>query len=485
MRPVCAVLGFPLALSVMLGLIMPGLRLCAAPAAGAGAAAAAGWAEVEITPPLGIALGGRGGAQTAANKVLDPLYAHVLCLRDDHGKGFVLVSLDLIGLPHDLSDRLRARLVQELGVEWNLVVLNASHTHSGPYMLRSLMAGIDPAPRTEVDYFSALETKVIGAARAAGRAMRPVRVETFQGSARVGINRRGKNKQGQNAGMLPDMNGPRDDRVWVMKLTPEPGGPPAIVFSCACHAVITYGFDYAALSADFPGAARNLLREALGPKTHVQFVQGFAGDIRPRALADLENGRFRKATPADLEHAARELSGAVLAALKAPGEKLSLDLAGASDRPFLPRGQAPPRERYEKMRAAALAQTNAYRLAVADYWLKRYDSGEGFARGDAWPLGLIRLSENQWIVHCGGEPCTEWRAKMARWLAPLNIVTWGYSQEARSYLPTEAMLPEGGYEVLDSNQGRESTPAPFAPGIERAVRESLLRQLAFIRAGTP
>ena len=170
--------------------------------------------------------------------------------------------------------------------------------------------------------------------------------------------------------------------------------------------------------------------------------------------------------------------------MKTPGERLTLDLAGAGDRPFLPRGQAPPRERYEKMRANALVETNAYRLAVADYWLKRYDSGEGFARGDAWPLGLIRLAANQWVVHSGGEPCIEWRAKMSQWLAPLPIVTWGYSQEARSYLPVESMLPEGGYEVLESNQGRESTPAPFAPGIERAVRESLLRQLAFIRGGT-
>lgn len=478
MRRACAVWGLPLALSAVLG-----LGAHPAPAAQTGVAATAGWAEVGITPPLGIALGGRGGAETTANKVLDPLFAHVLCLRDGHGKGLVLVSLDLIGLPHDLSDRLRARLVQELGVEWNLVVLNASHTHSGPYMLRSLMAGVGPPPPVEVEYFNTLEAKVIGAARAAGGAMRPVRVETFQGRAMLGINRRGKNQQGRNAGMLPNVNGPRDDRVWVLELTPEPGGPPAIVFSCACHAVIAYGFDYAALSADFPGTARNLLREALGPKAHLQFVQGFAGDLRPRALADLAAGRFRKATPADLEQAARELSDAVLAALKTPGEKLSLDLAGASDRPFLPRGQAPPRERYEKMRATALAQTNAYRLAVADYWLKRYDAGEGFARGDAWPLGLVRLAENQWIVHCGGEPCIEWRAKMAQWLAPLNVVTWGYSQEARSYLPTESMLPEGGYEVLDSNQGRESTPAPFAPGIERAVRESLLRQLAFIRAG--
>ena len=443
--------------------------------------ATAGWAEVEITPPLGIALGGRGGAETAANKVLDPLYAQVLCLRDGKGRGFVLASLDLIGLPHDLSDRIRTRLVHELAVDWNLVVLNASHTHSGPYMLRSLMAGVGPPPQVEVDYFDALEDKLIGAARAAGRAMQPVRVEVFQGSAEIGINRRGKNKQGR-IGMMPEPSKPFDDQVWVMKFTPENGQAPAVVFSCACHAVIAYGFDYAALSADFPGATRRLLREALGPKAHSQFVQGFAGDIRPRVLADLEGGRFRKSKPADLERAAQELSGAVLAALKAPGEKLSLDLAGAADRPFLPRDKAPPRERYEKMRANALVETNAYRLAVSGYWLKRYDAGEGFARGDAWSLGLIRLAEDQWIVHSGGEPCIEWRAKMSQWLAPCRIVTWGYSQEAKSYLPTESMLAEGGYEVLESNQGRESTPAPFAPGIERAVRESLLRQLAFIQA---
>jgi len=178
------------------------------------------------------------------------------------------------------------------------------------------------------------------------------------------------------------------------------------------------------------------------------------------------------------------MSAAVLAALKGPGQRLSLEIAGAADRPFLPRDKPPPGERYEKMRTEALASTNAYRLAVSDYWLERYESGEGFARGDAWALGLIRLAPGQWIVHSGGEPCVEWREKISQWLAPLNIVTFGYSQEARCYLPTETMLAEGGYEVLESNQGRQSTPAPFAPGIERAVRESLLQQLAFIRART-
>ncbi len=372
--------------------------------------AAAGWAEVEITPPLGIALGGRGGAETPANSVLDPLYAQVLFLRDGKGSGFVLVSFDLIGLTRDLSDRLRTRMVHELGVSWSQIVLNTSHTHSGPYMLRALMAGVGPPPQVEVEYFKSLEDKLVSAARAAARAVQPVKLEVYQGTSQLGVNRRGKNPQGRPR-MIPDPKGPFDDRVWVMKLTPERSGVPAVVFSYACHPVIVYGYAYTALSADFPGAARRLLRESLGPKAHAQFAQGFAGNIRPRMLAAQEGGRFRKSKPADLEQAGRELSGAVLAALETPGAALSLDIAGAADRPFLPRDKPPPRERYEKMRANALADTNAYRLAVSDYWLKRYETGEGFARGDAWSLGLIRLASNQWVVYSSGEPCVEWRGE--------------------------------------------------------------------------
>jgi len=246
--------------------------------------------------------------------------------------------------------------------------------------------------------------------------------------------------------------------------------------------VIVYGYANTAISADYPGVARNVLRESLGEKTHVQFVQGFAGNVRPRVTADLEKGVFRASKPADLQKAGRDLAVAVVDAIKSKGETLSLNIAGTADRPFLPRNKPPTRELYEKMREEALATTNNFHLAVSDYWLKHYDSGEGFARGDAWSLGLIRLADNQWVVHSGGEPCVEWRRKISEWLAPLKIVTFGYSQEAKSYLPTESMLPEGGYEVSVSNEARASTPAPYAPGIEAAIKGSLLRQLAFIRA---
>ena len=417
--------------------------------------ASAGWAEVDITPPLGIALGGRAGPGTVADKVLDPLQAQVLILRDGRGTNFVLASFDLVGLPHDLSDRIRTRIVQEVGVQWDLVVLNAAHDHSGPYVLRSLMAGVGPPPQNEVDYFKFLEEQIVVATRRAAKNMKPVAVEVFNGTSTVGINRRGKNEQGVRS-LTPDVHGPFDEKVWVMKITPTDGSAPAVVFSYACHAVIVYGFDLSAISGDFPAATRKALKEALGSGAHVQFVQGFAGDIRPRQLADLEHNRFRAARADDAQIVGKELATSVLAALKTPGHALALNIAGAGDRPFLPRDKPPARAVFERMRDTR-GNTNDYYLALSEYWLKRYDSGEGFARGDAWPFGLIRLADNQWVVYSGGEPGIEWRAKIAQWLAPLNIVPWGYCQEANAYLPTEAMLPEGGYEVLQSNEGREST----------------------------
>ncbi|MFN7141952.1 MAG: hypothetical protein ACK4UN_21745, partial [Limisphaerales bacterium] len=224
-----------------------------------GAEPMAGWSEVEITPPLGIALGGRGGNYTLAKQVLDPLYAQVTYLKDSKGTGFVIVSLDLVGLSHSFSHQLRQMIVQELGVDWNLILLNTSHTHSGPNMMRDLMAGVGPAPEIEVEYFKTLHEQLRAAVRKARDTMGPIaKVEMFEGTSQVAINRRGKNRQG-NISILPNPTGPIDEKLWVMRVTPAEQRPGALIFSYACHPVIVYGYAYAAISADFPGVTRGAI----------------------------------------------------------------------------------------------------------------------------------------------------------------------------------------------------------------------------------
>jgi hypothetical protein len=263
----------------------------------------------------------------------------------------------------------------------------------------------------------------------------------------------------------------------VLKLTPLDGTAAAVVFSYACHPVIVYTYAGNAISADFPGAARDALRDALGEKTHLQFVQGLAGDVRPRALANLEKNSFRNAKPDDATKVGKQLAQDVLTTLKTGPKLLNLNIAAALERPFLPRDNPPPRAQYDKLLANAKSERQRN---IAKYWLQRYDSGLGFSKGDAWPTGLIRLADNQWVCYFAGEPCVEWGPKVSQWLAPRDIVFWGYSQETITYLPTAELLPSGGYEVLECNRARGSSPAQFAPGIDDSMHRSLMRQLRAI-----
>ncbi len=438
----------------------------------------AGWAEVDITPPMGLEMGGRGPTETVGKKILDPLFAQVLYLKDAKGTGFVLVSLDLVGIAHELSDRIRLSIVHELGVDWNLVVINTSHTHSGPQMIHTLLAGTGPLPKNEADYYDDLQEKVVNATRAAAKKLSPVKIEVFEGTSQMAISRRGKNKNGKSS-MMPNPNGPIADKLWIMKLTPTDGQPPTVVFSYACHPVIVYGSSPQGISADFPGLTRKLLREKLGAQWHFQFIQGLAGDVRPKATADLEHNRFG-GTPAteSLPKAANELTRDILATLEHKSKILDLNLAGQFDHPLLPKDNPPPRSNYEESLKAAKTKSQK---AVAEYWLKRYDTGLGFSKGDPWEAGVIRLADNQWVCCLAGEPCVEWGPKITQWLAPQDVVMWGYCQESITYLPTDEMLPEYGYEVLDCNHARNSSPARFAPRLNETIRQCLLHELATIK----
>ena len=56
-----------------------------------------------------------------------------------------------------------------------------------------------------------------------------------------------------------------------------------------------------------------------------------------------------------------------------------------------------------------------------------------------------------------------------------GLVAWGYCQDGRCYMPTDALLDEGGYEVMQSNVYNKSGPGPFAKGIDNAVRSAVDR----------
>ncbi len=439
--------------------------------------ARAGWAEIETTPPLGLPMGGRGPRFTPGREILDPLFAQATVLEDAEGRRTLWISVDLIGLAPVVAEPLRYDLSALTGIPLEAVILNYSHTHSGP------MGGFEgyatrlPKPRELHAYDESLCRNIIQVALAAMHNLQPVTVTEFRGESAVGINRRRKGPSGE-MGMGPNPDGAHNPDLWLLDVAALEGGDRCVVFSYGCHPVIVYGYAWDGISADYPGVCRNVLRSELGANVQCQFIQGLAGNVRPRALADLSRGRFRKSTPADTVAAGTKLARDVARTLRGKGGKLDLDIAAAQGRFLAPRDQAkiPPADHWR-----TLSDSNdELSRNLGSYWVERLDSGIPPVKAVPWPVGLIRLARGRRIAWIAGEVLAEWLDLVRDWLDDPDLIAWGYCQEGRGYLPTDELLPEGGYEVDRANTYTTTGPGPFAEGLNASARQtflSLARQL--------
>ncbi|MEZ4320261.1 MAG: hypothetical protein R3F61_22470 [Myxococcota bacterium] len=91
----------------------------------------AGSARVDLTPRLGVGLGGHGPTANAAQGCFGRLYANILLLEDDLGNRAALVAADLHAGSRYLHERLGSRLASE-GLTTERIFIAGSHTHRGP-----------------------------------------------------------------------------------------------------------------------------------------------------------------------------------------------------------------------------------------------------------------------------------------------------------------------------------------------------------------
>jgi len=432
--------------------------------------AKAGWAQVDSTPPLGLPMGGRGPRFSPGNEVIDPLAAQAVVIEDHKGYRTVWVSVDMIGMTWQVTSRLRMELAAMTGIPFEAIIVNFSHTHSGPMSGFEGYATIVEKPAELDAYEEGLLSGAIKMVLEAIENLQPVTVRVHRGTSEIGINRRGLNPDG-SMGMRPNSDGFMNRDLWVLDLVAE--NSRCVLFNYGCHPVMVYGFAWDGISADYPGACRNRLVELLGSNTHAQFIQGFAGNVRPRRLADLDEGTFRKSTSEDYVATGRELADDVVAAIETGGESLELDLNCVSGFAMAPRNMdvIPPLSHWEDLaNSDAELESN-----LGAYWVERLRSGIPPVRFLPWAVGLIRLAEGHTIAWLANEVVAEWLPHLRTWLNDPNLIAWGYCQDGRNYMPTDELIPEGGYEVDRANTYTRSGPGPFRAGINEAVKETFRR----------
>lgn len=213
--------------------------------------------------------------------IRDNLEANFVYLGNDQEQ-VLLVSLDLAGIfEKDYVRGVCSAVEVASGIPARNVILTSTHTHDGPDTL-----GLLPDSPKNERYLESLRGWIVEGAKEAASSSRPARVGWALGRAHVGYNRRLCWKDGTHSmygdATRPDftgLEGPDDPSHSVLVVSDEEGKYLALLHNNCCHSTCIESSMTA--SADFPGEARRLIREALATEVPVLYLQGASGDVAP------------------------------------------------------------------------------------------------------------------------------------------------------------------------------------------------------------
>jgi len=407
-----------------------------------GATFRAGLAKVDITPRGPVWMSGYAARTHPSEGVLNPLWAKALAIESPGGR-IVIVSTDLVGIPRDLSDHVAATLKKQFGLGRSQLVINASHTHTGPIVwpgLRNLTV-LPPGEQEKViDYGKTLEDALVSAAASALHDLSPATIEFGEGAAAFAINRR--------AAINP--NGPIDHRVPVVKVADPGGRIRGIVFGYACHNA-TLTAEFYQLSGDYAGFAAQAI-ERQHPGAIAMFLALCGADQNPNPRNTLDLARQHGNTLAG------EVEKVIAARMTPVNGPIRTGFRLAELR-FAPQS----RQDFE----AELQSKVPAQARRGEMMLKELDAGRKIGRLD-YPLQAVRFGNSLTLLALGGEVTVDYGLRARREYSGEPLITAGYSNDVMCYIPSARVLREGGYEAVDS-MFYYAQPGPFAEDVEERV----------------
>ena len=244
----------------------------------------AGAATLVITPPIGAPMAGYYH-ERAAEGVHDELFAKALVIEQDGVKA-AFVICDLISLPRGIVVEARELISKGTGVKGQHVMINATHSHTGPVLReaspRSLAMGGEK--EIAVAYTRNLPAKIAECVRKAEANLAPSRLMAGVGrEEHMSHNRRYHMRDGSvgwNPGKLNTniikAAGPIDPDVGVLYFESPDRKPQATYVNFAMHPDTVGGLQY---SADYPYTLSRLLADFKGSNMVTLFANGACGNI--------------------------------------------------------------------------------------------------------------------------------------------------------------------------------------------------------------
>ena len=267
----------------------------------------AGFARLDITPPLGVRMAGYY-FERLAEGVIAPLLVNALAFSDEE-KTAVVLSCDLLGVYNDEFRKWPADIAAAAGIPTEAVFLCLTHTHTGPVVLGTREPS-DP------QYDAWLHRRLCDAAVMAIRDLKPITSirATESESKGIAFCRRFKMKDGryQTWGNYIDPDiveyaSVPDETFRLVRIARE-GGEELALVNFQLHPDTTSGN---LISPDYPGVLRDLVEQA-HPGTKCVFLDGAEGQMGSTDWWHGSDGRL--SGPAGAERVGKILAKDVLAA---------------------------------------------------------------------------------------------------------------------------------------------------------------------------
>jgi neutral ceramidase len=238
-----------------------------------------GAARVDITPPSDPANPPSGKFEH------ERLYVRAIVL-DNGSARAALIGADQGGLSDLIWTAASRQIAQELDCPVANIIMSATHTHSGwgpgPIPRGGPMAPPDPNQPPPP-----IVAQIVDAVRQAKAKLEPARMGFGTGFSYLNVNRDAVDPETHLWTQAPNLDGPSDKTVAVLKFETPAGAPIAVYIDYAMHPVNGYlaGF----VSADFAGATSRWVEQAFGDKMVAVFAQGASGDKNPLYLRAATN----------------------------------------------------------------------------------------------------------------------------------------------------------------------------------------------------
>jgi hypothetical protein len=370
-----------------------------------------GTATLKVTPQKMLWMAGYAARKKPAEGKVQELFAKALALQDEQGNKLVFVTLDLIGVPQLMRRAVAAEAEKQFKLPQANLVMNASHTHSGPSLRTTPLTEAEkdnPKAKDAWEYTHKLQSDLVALIGKALTDMQPARLTWNKARCGFAMNRRRDYTlppDHPNANKAPNPNGPVDHEVPALRVEASDGTLKATLFGYACHNTSLGFYNWC---GDYAGFAQEYLQEHR-PGFTALFLMGCGGDQNPYprrsdvvpGVTDLE---------LSMQHG-RSLSNAVEMALSVN----PLAVAG------------PIRAAYEEIK-----------LSYANKKREDHD----------YPVQVIKIGKDLTFITLGSEVVVDYSLRFKREFAgEAGVWVAGYSNDYTGYMPSLRVLKEGGYEA--------------------------------------